>query len=86
MANSSNNAQNFHAAAAAYILGKTSNVKLQGSKEKLLATKQVLEASRALYTELNSENASLSQVTKLLEEKRIASSKFTQITGINWLL
>ncbi len=76
----------FHTAVASYILGEKSNIKIQGSAERIDATKKVIGASKALYEELNNPDASLRSVTKLLEEKRKASSNFQQVTGIRWLL
>lgn len=81
-----NELRSFHAAAASYIMGNSTGIKLQGNKKRIAATKNVLEASRRLYAELNSPNASLKKVSSLLEEKRKASLAFHQVTGINWLL
>lgn len=78
--------KSFHAAAASYIMGTGTGVKLSGSREKIVATKNVLEASRKLYAELNHPQASLKKVSNLLESKRKASKEFQQVTGINWLL
>ena len=76
----------FHAAAAAYILGEKSNIKLRGSSKRIKATHNVLKASRDLYEELNNPKASLKSVTRLLENKRRTSTEFKQVTGISWLL
>ena len=78
--------KSFHAAAAAYILGKSTGIKLQGSQKRIKATQGILEASKDLYQELNSPNTNLQKVSSLLEAKRKASSLFTQVTGINWIL
>lgn len=78
--------ESFHAAAAAYILGKSTGIKLQGSQERIKATRNILEASKDLYQELNSPDTSLQKVSGLLEAKRNASTLFTQVTGINWIL
>ena len=76
----------FHTAAAAYILGEKSNIKFQGSPERIATTKKVIIASRALFEELNNPDATLQSVTRLLEAKRQASINFRQVTGIRWLL
>ena len=76
----------FHAAAASYIIGKSSGIKIQGSQEKIDATRNVMEASKKLYQTLSSPDAKLSEVSSLLESKHKASLNFRQITGINWLL
>jgi len=76
----------FHVAVAAYILGEKSNIKIQGSPERITATKKVVNASKALFEELNNPGATLKSVTRLLENKRVASVGFQQVTGIRWLL
>jgi len=76
----------FHIAVAAYILGEKSNIKIQGSPDRITATKRVIGASKALFEELNNPDASLKSVTRLLENKRKASVGFQQVTGIRWLL
>mgnify|MGYP001162268456 CR=1 FL=1 len=76
----------FHAAAAAYILGEKSNVRLRGSSKRIKATQNALTASKELYEELNNSKASLKSVSKLLENKRRASLEFKQVTGVSWLL
>ena len=76
----------FHAAAAAYILGEKSNVKLRGSKKRIKATQVALKASKDLYEELNSPKATLRSISKLLENKRRASLEFKQVTGVSWML
>jgi hypothetical protein len=78
--------KSFHSAAASYIMGSSSGVKLNGSREKIAVTKNVLEASKKLYSALNHPQASLKKVSILLERKRKASKEFRQVTGINWLL
>jgi hypothetical protein len=76
----------FHAAAATYILGEKSNVKFRGSSKRIKVTQNALKASRDLYEELNNPKASLKSVTRLLENKRRASTEFKQVTGTSWLL
>lgn len=78
--------KNFYAKAAAYILGESSSIKLSGGKEKIDATLHVLNASKALYHELNNPNASLPKISELLDAKRRASNEFKRITGIVWSL
>lgn len=76
----------FNAAAAAYILGEKSNVVLRGNQERIIATRNVLNASRALYKELNNSGATINSVASCLESKRNAAKKFHAVTGIRWLL
>jgi len=76
----------FHTAAAAYILGKKSNIKIQGSSNRITVTKKIIVASKDLYEGLNDPNSTLESITRLLEAKREASVGFQQVTGIRWLL
>lgn len=76
----------FHAAAAAYILGEKTHVKLRGSQDRIEATQNVLNASKTLYEELNKEETSINAVSSLIDEKKKAARTFHQITGIPWLL
>lgn len=80
------NFKKFHAAAAAYILGEKSNVTLKGDKKRIDATRDVLQASRALYKELNDSKATISTIASRLDSKRKAAESFHAITGIRWLL
>ena len=76
----------FHAAAAAYILGEKTHVTLRGSQDRIVATQNVLNASKTLYEELNKDDASINAVSSLINKKKKAAHSFHQITGIPWLL
>ena len=76
----------FNTAAAAYILGEKSNVVLKGNSKRINATRNILEASRSLYKELNSPDATITTVASCLESKRKAAKQFHTITGLRWLL
>lgn len=76
----------FHATAAAFVMSEKADIKILGSKENVDATLQVLQASKALYRELNNSSATLAKISELLEAKRLAASNFRNVTGIDWLL
>ena len=71
---------------ASYILGSTQKVKLKGKKEIVEATRDVLEASRDLYTTLSSDAATFEQVLPLLENKRTRAKAYNKVTGRIWRL
>ncbi len=71
---------------ASYILGSVKSVKLKGKKEIVEATKNVLEASRELYTALSSDSTTFEQVLPLLETKRSRAKDYNKVTGRIWRL
>jgi len=76
----------FQAAVAAHILGKKTNFRFKGDKEKVTVTENVILASKKLYNELNSSNSDIETVTELIEQKRTASKKFLNAVGVPWML
>ncbi len=76
----------FNAAAAAYIMGETPSVELVGSPDKIKIVREVLQASRNLYEELQQPKARLSRVITLLEKKKIAARDFREKVGTAWIL
>jgi len=76
----------FFAASAAYITGKQASTKITGDPEKLKATRDALDSSKALYEELKSPDASLADVMRLVEEKNHAAKRFYRCTGFDWIL
>lgn len=71
---------------ASYILGSVKSVKLKGKKEIVEATKNVLEASRDLYSALSSDSTTFEQVLPLLETKRARAKAYNKVTGRIWRL
>ena len=51
--------------------GRKEKVKVEGSKEKVDAYLEVLLASRELYEALNDPNVTLTEVTMLVEKKKL---------------
>jgi hypothetical protein len=76
----------FNAAAASYIMGDTPSVEVMGSPKKISVVREVLQASRNLYEELQSSTTNLTRVITLLEKKRVAARAFHESVGVEWVL
>jgi len=83
---SGNRTKKFFTAAAHYILGQRSGVKVKGSSQKLQAVQEALGASRTLYEALQNPLTELDEVLRLIERKRVSSAKFRAVVGIDWVL
>ena len=76
----------FFSAAAAYILGEKTGTKIKGAPERVEVTRDVLFRSRELYEALSTENATLNDIMRLVENKHSAAIRFHRSTGIEWIL
>ena len=76
----------FFAAAASYILGEKSGVKLVGSSGKLDVARDAIHASRELYEALSDTTSGMKKIKALLEIKHQRASQFEHETGIRWIL
>ena len=76
----------FNAAAASYILGESPSVEVVGAPEKISVVREVLQASRNLYEELQRPDTRLTRVISLLEKKREAARAFHERVGSTWIL
>ena len=76
----------FFAAAATYIMGESTGVKIQGSQKRIQATREVLYASKALYEALHQSGAKIDDITALVELKHSKAQKFKKETGLHWVL
>jgi hypothetical protein len=76
----------FNSAAASYIMGNMPSVEVVGSPKKISVVREVLQASRNLYEELQSSNTNLARVIALLEKKRVAARAFHESVGVEWVL
>ncbi len=81
-----NQEEKIHKVAAHYILGENINTAVKGDKKQLQCLQNLLEVSKNLYNELNSNTASLDKVLNLVENKNQLSEQFYTLTGINWKL
>jgi hypothetical protein len=70
--------------AAKYILGEYRTIDIKGPKEKVGCIAEVLEASKKLYTLLESEDANIADVIVLASQKNLAAQKYKKLTGENW--
>jgi len=73
----------FESAAAAYILGVDTDLRLKGREEQVEATKKALSASKRLYEALRSSKP-LPIVRELIESKRDAAERFKLVFGFSW--
>lgn len=80
-----NKEKELHVIAAKYILGENITKKISGKNYVIDTYVNLLEVSRKLYLALKEEN-NISEVTKLLDEKRNLVIKFKKLSGINWRL
>ena len=69
-----------------YITGSQKSVKIQGKPKELKAFRNVLNASKKLYENLQLENVRLSEIEKLVAQKNKAAKAFREITGTSWPL
>ena len=86
MSNKNKDLKKLHAAAAAYIVGKKTNVRIEGSPERVQATTRVIHATKELYEGLKDKDRSLNEISVLLDKKRDEQANFTKVTGLLWLL
>tara|TARA_B100001123_G_scaffold50596_1_gene52182 strand:+ start:20185 stop:20436 length:252 start_codon:yes stop_codon:yes gene_type:complete len=81
-----NDIKRLSALAAAHILGKKTNIKLTGSKKKVMATRNVINASRNLYEAMNRQEPRLDEVKLCLQKKQDAAKEFKVEFGHSWPL
>ena len=74
-----------HNIAAKYILGEDVNVELSGKGPELELLHNLLVVSKELKESLDNEK-DISIISSLLEEKKILTKKFEEISNITWRL
>jgi hypothetical protein len=72
--------------AASKILGKSSNIILEGSKESILIINEAIDSSKNLYDVLRGDNSSMKDVQVCLDQKKKATHKFKKKFGMPWPL
>lgn len=72
----------FFAAAAAWLVGKMTNVKLRGSKQEIDAVANAMLASKRFQQELNAPGATVQSVVDKLGLKHATAREFQAILGI----
>lgn len=74
----------FFSDCAQYVIGENLDFKINGDKRIAIATANVLSSSKKLYEALSSETSTLEEVKIILLEKKIASKRFFNATGLVW--
>ena len=69
-----------------YITGNQKSVKLKGKPEELVAFRNVLNASRELYENLQRNDVRLQEIENLVRKKNLAAKEFKILTGRSWPL
>jgi len=68
------------------LIGRTVKTKIRGTKEEVDAIAKALIASRKLYVEFKSSNATVQTVIDKLNEKNDAAKEFESIFNMQWPL
>mgnify|MGYP001318031665 CR=1 FL=1 len=74
----------FFSDCAKYVIGEDLDFKINGDKGVATATANVLSSSKKLYEALCSEETELDEIKNILIEKKLASKKFLDQTGLAW--
>ena len=76
----------FMAATAAWVLGKTSKLRIKGTKQEIDALAAALRSSRKFRQELRKPGATVESVMDKLGLKHARGKEFERITGVPWPL
>jgi len=76
----------FFATLGAWLVGKTVNTKLRGSRKEVEAVANALSASKRFQDELNRPGASVESVVQKLGIKHMSATEFERVLGIPWPL
>jgi hypothetical protein len=74
-----------HHIAARYIIGEDIKASITGKDLELESLQSLLEVSRSLKIALD-ESSDFETIAKLIEQKRAATRKFEDLSGITWRL
>lgn len=75
------------ASIAKFVLGESSGIKISSKdKDKIQATLDAAKATKNLYEALSKSDSSLLNVMPLVEKKNEMTSRFEEVTGIDWRL
>ena len=69
-----------------YITGNQKSVKIKGKMTEMKAFRNVLNASKKLYENLQRNNVNLEEIENLVVAKNKAAKQFLEITGQTWPL
>jgi len=76
----------FFASVAAWIVGRTTHVKVRGTPEEITAVSNAMMASRRFQDEMSREGASVESVMQKLGLKQASAQEFERILGVPWPL
>lgn len=75
-----------HQVAARFIKGKDINIDIKGTSIQLETLQQLLNVSKELMNELNSNTRDVDKIVEIINNKKQLTRKFQNITGIEWKL
>ena len=75
-----------HQVAARFIKGKDIEIDIKGTALQLETLQNLLNVSKDLMNELNSNTRNVEKVVEMIENKKQLTKKFQNITGIEWKL
>jgi hypothetical protein len=76
----------FLAGLAAWIVGRSSKLKIRGTKSEIRAVAEALRSSRRFQEELKKPGASVKSVMAKLNVKNIKGKQFQRVLGVPWPL
>lgn len=76
----------FQFAAASFVLGRPTKIKIRGSMHETEVAKKALLAAKKFHDTLQEPNSTAEQITQLLSAKRLASDEFLAVFGISFPL
>lgn len=76
----------FIAAAAAWVIGKATNLKLRGTPQEVQAVANALQSSRRFQDELRRPGATVQSVMSKLRVKNMSAREFERTFGVKWPL
>ncbi len=76
----------FFASVAAWLVGKTVNMKIRGTPEEVQAVSNAMTASRTFQEELDRPGATVESVMQKLGLKHATAREFERVLGVPWPL
>lgn len=71
---------------AAWLIGKSTNLKVRGTPDQVNAVSNALLSSRRFQDELNRPGASVESVVQKLGVKHMSAQEFERVLGVPWPL
>lgn len=76
----------FFAAVGAWVVGRSTNLKIRGTPEEVKAVSDAMMASRVFQEELERPGATVESVMQKLGAKHASAREFERILGVPWPL